>query len=182
MHRIELGIYAVTMLVIVVQDLLLGVITGVALSAVRLLYVFTRLETDLAMTTDLAQARIRLTGAATFIRLPKLAAELERVPPGAELHVDMRGLHYIDHACLDLLMSWAKRHEAQGGRLVINWNSLQARFTAEPQLMPQTLPEAEASRPVDRNGSSLHGEHPRPEPHHRNGHAAAREIGAGVGG
>lgn len=181
-HRIELGIYAVTMLVIVVQDLLLGVITGVALSAVRLLYVFTRLETDLAVTTDLAQARIRLTGAATFIRLPKLAAELERVPPGAELHVDMRGLHYIDHACLDLLMSWAKRHEALGGNLVINWNSLEARFTAESQLMPQPFPAPENSRPAESNGGSRHAEHSRSGPHHRNGHAAAREIGAGVGG
>ena len=42
-------------------------------------------------------------GAATFIRLPKLAAELEKLKPGANVHVHFDELDYIDHACLDLL-------------------------------------------------------------------------------
>ena len=50
------------------------------------------------------------------------------MPANAELHVDLEQLHYIDHACFDLLMNWAKQHEATGGTLVIDWNSLQAQF------------------------------------------------------
>ena len=49
----------------------------------------------------------------------------------SELHVDFQHLDYIDHACLDLLMTWAKQHEATGGNLVIDWESLHARFNRE---------------------------------------------------
>src|SRR4029077_20007440 len=77
---------------------------------------------------EAARTTIYLRGAATFIRLPKLAAVLESVPPSAELHVHFEELAYIDHACLDLLMSWQKQHEATGGILEIDWDSLHARF------------------------------------------------------
>ena len=71
---------------------------------------------------------LSLVGTATFLRLPRLAAALEKVPESAELHVDFEQLEYIDHACLDLLMNWAKQHEATGGRLVIDWDSLHAQL------------------------------------------------------
>jgi hypothetical protein len=45
--------------------------------------------------------------------------------------VELDQLHYIDHACLDLLMNWAKQHEATGGRLVVDWDSLHAQFKGE---------------------------------------------------
>ncbi|MGD9634390.1 MAG: STAS domain-containing protein, partial [Pirellulales bacterium] len=77
---------------------------------------------------------LSLVGTATFLRLPRLAAALEEVPESAELHVDFEQLDYIDHACLDLLMNWAKQHEATGGRLVIDWDSLHANFRGEPVL------------------------------------------------
>jgi hypothetical protein len=69
-----------------------------------------------------------LEGAATFIRLPKLAATLEAVPPNTELHVHFEQLTYIDHACLDLLMNWERQHETTGGRLVVDWEGLTACF------------------------------------------------------
>jgi MFS superfamily sulfate permease-like transporter len=68
--------------------------------------------------------RLSLKGAATFLALPRLAAVLERVPPGTELHADLDSLSYIDHACLELLHSWEKQHAASGGKLVIDWHSV----------------------------------------------------------
>ena len=47
---------------------------------------------------------------------------------GAHLHVDFEHLDYIDHACLELLMNWAKQHESAGGQLIIDWGQLHARF------------------------------------------------------
>jgi hypothetical protein len=47
------------------------------------------------------------------------------------LHIDSTGSDYIDHACPDLLMNWAKQHEATGGSLVIDWESLHANFRRE---------------------------------------------------
>ncbi|MCP4172288.1 MAG: SulP family inorganic anion transporter [Fuerstiella sp.] len=126
--RGEVIIYAVTLSTIVCADLLTGVLTGVALSAAKLLHRFSRLRTSLEVDPDGKKASLKLVGAATFIRLPYLAEALEVVPDGSELHVDFAQLTYIDHACLDLLATWSKQHEGTGGTLVIDWESLRARF------------------------------------------------------
>jgi len=46
----------------------------------------------------------------------------------SECLVNFEHLDYIDHACLDLLMNWGKQHEATGGSLVIDWDTLHANF------------------------------------------------------
>jgi MFS superfamily sulfate permease-like transporter len=127
----EVVIYAATVGTIVVQDLLAGVLVGIALSGLKLLYTFSHLKSDLQIEEDGKAAVLRLEGSATFIRLPLLAKELERVPQQAALHVDLQHLSYIDHACLDLLMNWAKQHKATGGSLVVDWDSLHAKFREE---------------------------------------------------
>ena len=109
-------------------DLLTGVLVGIGLSVLKLLYTFSHLDVRLEDDPDGGRTVLYLEGAATFIRLPKLAAALETVPPNAELHVHFEQLSYIDHACLDLLMNWEKQHEATGGSLVIDWESLTACF------------------------------------------------------
>jgi MFS superfamily sulfate permease-like transporter len=126
----EVGIFAATVLVIVCEDLLVGVIVGILLSAAKLLYRFSHLELQLKEEKDITT--LEMEGAATFLRLPLLASTLEKVPDSAELHVDFRHLSYIDHACLDLLMNWQKQHEGQGGKLVIDWSSLHGRFSGGP--------------------------------------------------
>ncbi|HHK41056.1 MAG TPA: SulP family inorganic anion transporter [Planctomycetaceae bacterium] len=120
----EVVVYVVTLSTIVATDLLTGVLTGVFLSAGKLLLTFARLDVHLRLDPDTTRASLDLDGAATFLSLPRLAETLEQVPPDAELHVDFEHLTYIDHACLDLLMNWAKQHEQTGGRLVIDWNTL----------------------------------------------------------
>jgi MFS superfamily sulfate permease-like transporter len=129
----EVVIYAATLGTIICTDLLTGVITGVALSAMKLLHTFSRLKVQLETRPDGRLSVLSLVGAATFIRLPLLAGALERVPDGGELHVDFDRLTYIDHACLDLLMNWAKQHEGTGGTLVIDWDSLRANFHSNPK-------------------------------------------------
>ncbi|MCA9100643.1 MAG: SulP family inorganic anion transporter [Planctomycetales bacterium] len=126
--RSEVAICLATIVMIVATDLLTGVLTGIALSAAKLLYTFSHLDTELDVASTGRRATLRLAGAATFIRLPRLAACLDRVPDNVQLHVDFERLNYIDHACLDLLMNWAKGHEASGGSLVIDWDSLHANF------------------------------------------------------
>lgn len=124
----EVFIYFATMITIVCTDLLMGVATGIVLATLKLLYTFSRL--DIRREDDLKKKRttLFLTGTATFISLPKLAAALERVSGDAELHVHLEKLDYIDHACLDLLINWEKQHKASGGSLVIDWESLTAKF------------------------------------------------------
>ncbi len=128
--RSEVAIYATTLLVIVCEDLLVGVVVGILLSAAKLLHRFSHLELDLQ--NEGTVSRLQLHGAATFLRLPALAQKLEEVPDSAELHVEFEHLNYIDHACLDLLMNWARQHEGTGGKLVLDWDKLHGRFSEDP--------------------------------------------------
>jgi MFS superfamily sulfate permease-like transporter len=129
----EVAIYLTTLTTIVVEDLLTGVLVGLALAAAKLLYTFSRLKVKVERDDLDGRFRMDLAGAATFVRLPKLAAALEKVPENAQLHVDLSGLTYIDHACLELLTSWAQQHEQTGGRLTIDWDTLHAAFREGPQ-------------------------------------------------
>jgi MFS superfamily sulfate permease-like transporter len=115
-----------TMSMIVVFDLLTGVLAGVALAAVKLLYRISRLHIQTQVVTG--QVHLRLHGAATFLALPKLAAALESIPSATELHVHLEQLSYLDHACLELFNKWKHRHEASGGKLVIDWQDLADTF------------------------------------------------------
>ena len=148
----EVAIYAVTVATIVFTDLLTGVLVGIGLSAFKLLYTFTHLKVRLELPkAGTGMAMLKLYGSATFIRLPKLAAVLESVPQGMDLQVDFKHLDYIDHACLDLLMNWAKQHESTDGTLEIDWDSLHARVTPdkpnrameESMIMNGTAPRAD---------------------------------------
>jgi MFS superfamily sulfate permease-like transporter len=139
--RTEAGIYFATVIVIVCEDLLVGVVVGIALSALKLLHRFSHLELDLRAEPEIAH--LEMQGAATFLRLPTLAQKLDEVPESAELHVHFDGLTYIDHACLDLLMNWAKQHEGTGGKLVLDWERLNGRFVSNPS---GTAKEVNASR------------------------------------
>ncbi len=122
--RGEIAIYAITILLIMTTDLLTGVLAGVALAAAKLLYTFSHLEINITTDSTSGRTDISLKGAATFLALPKLADALEAIPNDTELHIHLDGLDYVDHACLDLLMSWDKQHQSTGGTLVIDWDTL----------------------------------------------------------
>lgn len=120
----EVATYLVTLVTIVCVDLLSGVLTGILVASLRLLYTFSQLEVTLNWNPESNRAVLHLGGAATFMRIPQLAAELERIPRGCEMHLDLEDLQYLDHACVELLMTWAKQHEATGGTTEIDWPRL----------------------------------------------------------
>ncbi|WDI41089.1 SulP family inorganic anion transporter [Bremerella sp. P1] len=146
----EFAIYATTVVLIVSFDLLVGVIAGIVLSAVKLLVTFTRFEADLYINEEEKKASLSLHGAATFLRLPILAQRLEEIPDDVELHVDLSNLTYVDHACFESLMDWAKQHEKTGGRLVVDWSQLHGKFQKEVDIRPN----GNGSGEVQRNGKA----------------------------
>lgn len=122
--RSEVAIYAATVITIISVDLLTGVLTGIALSIAKLLYIFCHLEIHVAEDSQRNRIDVSLKGSATFLNLPRVAAILEDVKSDSELHFHLEGLEYIDHACLDLLMNWDKQQQSSGGSLVIDWGTL----------------------------------------------------------
>ena len=126
--RSEVAIYVSTIVVIVSLDLLKGVIFGLLLSIFKLLYVFSHLHIERDDHEAENRVHLKLSGSATLIRLPKLAAVLEQVNPRAEVLIQFEKLDYIDHACLDLLANWERQHCAAGGNLVIEWEELNWKY------------------------------------------------------
>jgi MFS superfamily sulfate permease-like transporter len=134
--RIETGIYAATMATVVATDVLTGIAVGVALAVARLLYTFSHLNIRSERVNGMTV--LHLEGAATFIRLPQLAAAFEALPPGARVHVHLNELSYIDHASLDLLASWDEQLRNDGGELVLDWDALHGLFRERARPTPAT--------------------------------------------
>lgn len=126
--RSEVAIYFATIVGIVATDLLKGVLIGLALATAKLLLAFSRLDIRVEDDPNSKRSVLHLRGAATFLRLPDLADALEAVPADRELHVRFDKLDYLDHASLELLMSWEAQHKARGGTVVIEWDELDQRY------------------------------------------------------
>ncbi len=129
--RIEAGIYAVTLATVVAIDLLTGIVVGIALALVRLLWSISHLEIETRRDPKAPKIDVYLRGAATFIRLPKLAEALEGLPAGAAVQLHLDELSYIDHACLELLVNWEHQHRLTGGELVMDWHRLHGVFNRQ---------------------------------------------------
>ena len=125
--KVPVAIYFATLVGIVVTNLLTGVMIGVGLSLVQLVYSLTHLGIKLEIGGDPSRADLRLEGSATFLQLHRLGAVLETVPRGAQLHVHIDKLQHIDHACLDALHDWQKQQEKFGSSMVVEWDDLVAR-------------------------------------------------------
>ena len=68
---------------------------------------------------------VHLRGAGTFVVLPQLARELDKVDAGQDVHVHLEHLDHVDHACFDLLSDWRARYESRGGKVTLEWDTLQ---------------------------------------------------------
>lgn len=123
----EVGIYFATLIGIVVTNLLIGVLIGLGLALLKLLYTFSHLDVRIQNELDFDDITVTLDGAATFVRLPQLAAALESVPAGTTVSLNVNRLHYIDHACLDLIANWCKQHIARDGHVYVPWEDLRLR-------------------------------------------------------
>lgn len=143
----EVAIYFITIATIVATNLLAGVVVGLVLSLLKLLYAFSHLE--VRKTEDAANNRVdlHLKGAATLIRLPMLASELEQLKPNTDVHVHIHDLDYIDHACIDLLTNWDRQHKTTGGSLSIEWDGLTEKYKS------RTAASFRAAKEAARNGS-----------------------------
>lgn len=143
--KLEVGIYLATIVGIVATNLLVGVLIGLGLALLKLLYTFAHLEVRLHDEPATSTTTVILRGSATFIKLPRLAAALEAIPTGGNVKLDISGLNYIDHACLDLIANWRKQYVARNGHVELPWDDLRRRYHER-----LTSPEesAAASTPV----------------------------------
>ena len=100
--RMPMLTYGATALAIIFTDLLTGVLIGFGLTLAKLAWKASRLKISLVDLPMAGEMELRLSGAATFLKVPALTRVLAQIPPGARVHVPLGHLSYIDHACLEL--------------------------------------------------------------------------------
>lgn len=113
--RWEVIIYAVTVTVVVAVDLLSGVVAGMVLALIRTVYSLAHLNVDIDRQSDSSVTDLRLSGAATFISIPKLTSALETLQPGKIVNVHLDNLMFLDHACMQVLEEFQGLYARQGG-------------------------------------------------------------------
>jgi MFS superfamily sulfate permease-like transporter len=126
--RIPLLIYAATLITIVSTDLLTGVLVGVTLSVVKLLYKTTHLQIYTQPGRAEGHVDLHLEGSATFVRIPLITAVLDKIPEGSTVHIRTDSLHYIDHSCLDLMHDWIKNSSSNRLHVVVERDSLERKY------------------------------------------------------
>ncbi|SEF64020.1 SulP family inorganic anion transporter [Nitrosomonas ureae] len=126
--RGEVVVYAVTLVTIVTTNLLIGVLAGFGVALAKLIYSTNILKIFVDQGTNSKSISIKFSGAATFVSLPKMANILDDVPLKRDVHLDFDDLRYIDHACLNLLVSWKRFYEARNGTVSFDWKKLENRL------------------------------------------------------
>ncbi|GGT91487.1 SulP family inorganic anion transporter [Streptomyces lateritius] len=110
-HRGEALILVVTAVAIVVVNMFEGVLIGLALSVIKTAWETSHIKLEV-IDKGAGPIQARLSGNATFLRLPKILDSLEALPQDRPVELDTSGLHHLDHACRTALDSWAERHSA----------------------------------------------------------------------
>lgn len=113
----EAPIYYATVLGVTCINLLAGVGIGVALSV---FFAIRRLSlTEVKIEQRGEKWHVVIEGTMTFACVPKVNAELSRIPLGAPVDIDL-AVDFIDHAAFEALHGWRQNHEKTGGHVDID--------------------------------------------------------------
>jgi len=124
--KVPVLIYFASMITIVFTDLLTGVMVGVGLSLLKLLYTITHL--DVRVVEEEGATHVHLSGIATFLGIPKIAVALDHVKPECVAYLHSHGLRYVDHACIEMIETWVDKREEQGQQVHIEMEKLHLRY------------------------------------------------------
>ncbi|MET9284073.1 bifunctional SulP family inorganic anion transporter/carbonic anhydrase [Nocardia beijingensis] len=110
----EVYVYLATVLGVVFLNLLQGMLIGLVLAFALLLWRVVRVMIVAAPVPGSRRWVVAIDGTCTFLALPKLTAELAKVPADADVTVEM-AVDFLDHATHEFLTEWARERETSGG-------------------------------------------------------------------
>ncbi len=112
-------IWAATLVIVVAEDLLTGVLVGVGLSLIEVIPHLRRIRLGVERHEGDEHEALALSGAATFVQLPRLSDALDQVPAGKPVTIDLSRLAAIDHSCAELFREWLARRRASGASVTL---------------------------------------------------------------
>ncbi|KAA8884807.1 carbonic anhydrase [Nocardia colli] len=110
----DLYVYVATVLSVVFLNLLVGMVIGLALSFALLLWRVVRVTITAEPVASARRWVVSIDGTCTFLALPRLSAELAKVPAGVAVTMEMT-VDFLDHASYERITEWAAHHESEGG-------------------------------------------------------------------
>ncbi|HEV7807763.1 MAG TPA: SulP family inorganic anion transporter [Solirubrobacteraceae bacterium] len=117
----ELAVYVITLLGVVFLNLLEGVAIGLTLAAVLVMRraVWAGIRVEQGHTNGRQHWTVTIDGTLSFLSMPRLSHQLARVPPGADVTINLEA-DYLDHTAYDHLQGWRQLHELTGGPVRID--------------------------------------------------------------
>ncbi|MFV9454498.1 SulP family inorganic anion transporter [Rhodococcus sp. NM-2] len=117
----DLWVYGVTVAGVVFLNLLEGVIIGLALAVVLLLWrvIHPKMRAEPVGSEDSGRWRVTVEGSCSFLSMPALTGILAKVPEGAHVTVEL-AVDFLDHAMFEAIDDWKRHHERNGGTVVID--------------------------------------------------------------
>ncbi|MCT9871921.1 SulP family inorganic anion transporter [Paenarthrobacter aurescens] len=132
----DLLVYSVTLVCVVVLNLLEGVIIGLALAALCVLWRVLRAQIHAhAPAGSGLPWRVTIAGSCSFFALPRLNRVLHSVPEGRDVVVELNA-DYLDHAFREALVAWQKQHRNTGASVILEEHGTTA-FTDAEDNTPQ---------------------------------------------
>lgn len=113
----EVFIYWATVLGVTCVNLLAGVGIGLGLSVFFLLRRLS--NTSVKMEQREGKWHVQIGGTLTFASVPRLNAELSKIPAGHPVDIDL-AVDFIDHAAFEALHGWRENHEKTGAHVDID--------------------------------------------------------------
>lgn len=132
------AIWLVTLVMVVATDLLIGVMTGLALSLLQVIPSLRRgtLKIEQRQTAEAGVSELRLAGSATFLQLPHLTKALEESGEADEIRLGLYKLRHVDHTTLEMIQEWANRRAATGTRIAVVGGSRRLRAVIGKAINP----------------------------------------------
>ena len=129
-------VYGVTLVCVVVLNLLEGVIIGLALAAVCVLWRVLRAQIQVHSPGMAGTPwRVTVAGSCSFFALPRLNRVLHAVPESQDVVVELNA-DYLDHAFREALVAWQTQHRTTGATVTIEEHGTTA-FTDAANNAPQ---------------------------------------------
>lgn len=115
----DLLVYVVTLACVVILNLLEGVIIGLALAALSVLWRVLRAQIQAqAPLADSLPWRVTIAGSCSFFALPRLNCVLHSVPASEDVVVELNA-DYLDHAFREALVAWQTQHRNTGASVTL---------------------------------------------------------------
>ncbi len=141
MHMAVLGmdqliVFVVTIIVTLATDLLVGVGTGIltelVIQLIRGLKLKNVFNPEMTLTQSGQNAQLTIDGAAVFTNYLTIKRQLDKLPAGQHVTVDLKNASYVDHTVLENLHNYEADYKQAGGTFhVVNLDQHEA-MSAHP--------------------------------------------------